>query len=468
MTERHESAPRIGLLSTMTPVYRNWPDIAPKMDKWRLEIVAEMEKTVTCIAPPICDSREATAAAMENIRNGDVDLLVLFPITFAPALMVLPELNNVNIPIVVLNTQIYNGWPSKVPADCFVDNQAPTGQFELTNVLVKNDIPFGFVSGHYKDPSLYQDIFEWARAAAAVRAVRKSTVGLIGYPMRGTGDFAVDHALLAHKLGPTVHDIDCAEVASLCKSAPPDVLRKQMEFDACAFDIDKGLDRETHEHASRMEYALRELVSTYHLDGITYHFNSLAADGRFAALPLLGVSKLLAEGIAFGGEGDIVSTVAVNIMQNLCGEADFFEIWGIDYDTGAVLKNHMGEGNWKFARKNEALVLGKAPFSLGKTITENAVLRFSLRQGDATFLSLTFTGDGKMKLVSGEGSVPDFPPIPGVATPHGKFKPAAELKEFLRRYAHAGGSHHGSLGYGRVNKRIEKFASITGAAYSPL
>jgi L-arabinose isomerase len=80
-------------------------------------------------------------------------------------------------------------------------------------------------------------------------------------------------------------------------------------------------------------------------------------------------------------------------------------------------------------------------------------------------MNLTAGSGGTLKLTACEGRVPETEPIQGVRTPHGRFKPDVPLKDFLQRYAEIGGSHHGTLGYGRHAETIEKVAWILGLAF---
>jgi L-arabinose isomerase len=460
-----KSKPKIGLLATMTPVYREIPSIQPKMEKWAQEIVHRMESFADVLYEGICDTRSKTESTVEHYEHSCVDLLIVFPITYAPSLMALPALKKTHIPLLVLNTQILHQWSSDAPPECFIDNQAPTGVFDLTSVLVRENIAFEIVSGHYKDEHLYTEIKEWALAASAVTSITSSRIGLLGYPMQGSGDFAIDYVTLSGTMGIDVIPIDLRELVDLYQEAPRPEITQQMDFDHKTFSLDTSLRKEAHEEASKMEWGLRELVKKYTLSGLTFHFEALTKDGRFVTMPMLGISKLLSEGIGFGGEGDITSTAAVTCMNALAEEVDFFESWGIDFAGEAILKNHMGEGNYKLARTDMPVRLVESPFGIGGYITYNVIPVFTLREGDATLVNLTTDNSGTIKIIAVEGDVLDLHPIQGVDSPHGKFKPRIGLQNFFTRFAHAGGTHHSALVYGSESSKIEKVARILNISF---
>ena len=457
--------PRIGVVGLMTEVYRNWPDVQKKLESWAKEVCKRMDAFGDVSYSGYCDTREEVEKAVRSFEEEGRDLLIAFPIAYSPSLIALSALKETRLPIVVLNTQILNHWPSTVSPECFGDNQAPTGVFDLTNALVRAQVSFDIVSGQDEDPAMYNELKEWARVAKALKRIRKTKVGIIGYPMQDSGDFAVDHLQFISQLGVSVWNINMAEMAALTEKAPEKEIEASMEWDREHFDVDDSLDQDAHRASARLEWACRELVKKYDLSSLTFHFDAMAADGRFETLPMVGISKLLSQGVGFGGEGDVTSAALVSICNQLCDEVDFFESWGMDFKEGGVLKNHMGEGNIALARKDRKVRLTKAPFGLGENVSYNVVPGYTLKEGDATFVNLTTSPSGCMRIIAAEGRVPDFPPIKGIDTPHGKFLTATPFPEFLRRYAKAGGTHHGALMYGHMAGLLEKTAYLLGIEF---
>ncbi|HOV62289.1 MAG TPA: hypothetical protein PLG43_00220 [Spirochaetia bacterium] len=452
--------PHIGMFGLMPELYRMIPELEKRLSVWVDEILNTIKGFATVTYPGICDTRELVDSAVTAIERSGADMMLVFPVTYAPSFISIRALSRVKLPIAVLNTQILCGFPSDAGPASFTDNEAPTGTFDLTNALFRNRIPFTLISGYSRDPGMYREIEQFANAAMAASELRKVRIGVFGYPMNGSGDFMIDNTLLISHLGAEVIYLDLSELASEAENAPEFELRNQMEQDKKLFTIDKNLTTREHEESSRMEWALRVMFKRYGLSAFTYHFDALARDGRFKTLPMLAACKLLADGYGFGGEGDVTSTAAVTILQKLTGSADFFESWGMDFEVGAVLKNHMGEGNLNYARKDMPRRLVRVPYSFGGSVEYNAVPAFSLQEGEATLINLTTSPDGEISIIAAEGKVPDFKPITGVDSPHGKFKPDTSFKEYLSAYAQAGGTHHGALCYGRKAHDLKMLCDI--------
>jgi L-arabinose isomerase len=460
--------PKIGLLCLMTELYRQLPAIAERLNPWIRQVTSSFETFADVHSTEILDLTVHIEKAVSDLENVGCDLLVVFPVAFAPSMISLPALLKTRLPILVLNTQMYVGWNDDADSLCFSDNQAPTGVFDLTNSLVRTGVPFEIVSGHWQDSALLREVEEWAIAACAVKKIRGSRIGLAGYPMEDTGDFTVDRTVLLKQLGILVKHIDLSEIINLTEQAPADTIKSTLAWNSKHMDVDPDVSGDSHEYAARQEYAVRQVIERYGLKAFSYHFDTLANDGRFEGLPMLVVCKLLSEGIGFGGEGDVNSAAAYILLKELAGSADFFETWGMDFQKGGVLKNHMGEGNIDFARSDIPVRLVEAPFGLGGDIKSNVIPVFTMRKGEGTLLNLTTGPSGGIRTLTVEGQIPDFKPIKGVNSPHGKFLPDAGFPGFLNDFAQAGGTHHSVFCYGRMAKRISKAAKLLGIEHIAL
>ena len=89
----------------------------------------------------------------------------------------------------------------------------------------------------------------------------------------------------------------------------------------------------------------------------------------------------------------------------------------------AVLMMHMGEGNWRMARKDEPVHMLRSSLGLVDLKVDPLLLAFSLEPGDVTLLSLTTGAEGRLRFVVAEGAVMDFPYVSDLRRPHYKFRP---------------------------------------------
>ena len=52
------------------------------------------------------------------------------------------------------------------------------------------------------------------------------------------------------------------------------------------------------------------MVADHRLDALTYQFLAFGDDDRTSTLPFVAASRLMADGIGFGGEGDLIAAAA--------------------------------------------------------------------------------------------------------------------------------------------------------------
>jgi L-arabinose isomerase len=307
----------------------------------------------------------------------------------------------------------------------------------------------------------------WCDAARLARQLQQTHIGLVGYAMEGMGDFGLDETAFLTQTGVEIHHLSMRTLAERAQAAPAQLIAERLQEDRQRFQFDPEISEDEYAASARLEWAMRQLLEEQGMQGFASHFMAVGEEGRLETLPFLASSMLMAEGYGFGGEGDVTSATAVCLMQALAGEANFTEMFTMDFENNAALMMHMGEANWKMARPDEPIHLVRSTIgSLFDVKYSPLLLAFSLKPGDVTLLSLTTVREGKLRMVVTEGQVLDFGYIPDLARPHYKFRPDGDLSDFLTRYSQAGGSHHQALAYGRWANTIEKVARLTGIEYA--
>jgi L-arabinose isomerase len=179
-------------------------------------------------------------------------------------------------------------------------------------------------------------------------------------------------------------------------------------------------------------------------------------------MPFVGISRLMAEGIGYGGEADALGAAGVAVLHRLTGCSGFTEMFCPDWEGGEVLMSHMGEANPQFARSRPALVEKPSILESG---SDSGVLLFESEPGPATLASLSTSPGGGFRWVVSEGELTSSPLYPALNAPHYRFRPRLALPDFLTAYSEAGGSHHLALCRGHMAFRIERLANAIGIEY---
>ena len=153
------------------------------------------------------------------------------------------------------------------------------------------------------------------------------------------------------------------------------------------FEVDSDLPRERHAYAARIELAIRAMLEERGYAGFSFHFDSIGGDGRFQQLPLLGASNLMADGYGYAAEGDTNTATLMCAAQALIGDANFSEMYAMDWELDSVLISHMGEGNSAVARSDRPVRLIDRELGIGR-LDNPPTLVFSAEPGLATTAAL--------------------------------------------------------------------------------
>ena len=462
MSETMLRKARVGLLGLMLELYDLVPGLKPMMAEFAGELADTLSPFAEVDFPGVCNTREQVARAVADFEADGKDLIIVVLLTYAPSHIALPALCKTHLPVLILNTQQLYAVSESVSSMETTKNHGMHGVQDLANVLLRAGRDFHIVTGHYKDGRTLSEVKAWCDAARTADFMRHVRIGLLGYAMEGMGDFGLDETAFLAQAGVEVRHIPMKAVAERAKAAPNEAIAAQMADDRQRFQFQEGITQQEHEASSRLEWALREIIQERGMHGFTAHFMAVGEEDRLNTLPFLAASKLLGEGYSFGGEGDVTSAAAVAMMHELAGVANFTEMFNMDFAGNAALMMHMGEGNWKMARKDEPVHLVRSELGLVDLRVAPLLLAFSLEPGDVTLVSLTTLSGGKLKLVVTEGEVLDFPYVADLGRPHYKFRPKGDLSDFLTRFSEAGGSHHQALAYGHWVSTVKKVAALMG------
>jgi L-arabinose isomerase len=142
----------------------------------------------------------------------------------------------------------------------------------------------------------------------------------------------------------------------------------------------------------------------------------------------------------------------------------FTEMYAMDFRRDAVLQSHMGEGNWKIARRDRPIRLIDRPLGIGGLDNPPTVL-FQGQPGPATLVSLVSLVGERYRLVVAQGEILDTEELPRVEMPYFFFRPERGVAACLDGWLNAGGTHHQVLHLGDVRRRWAAFCDMCGVEY---
>ena len=172
----------IGLYGIGLDTYwAQFPDLHDQLTGYQEEIADRIQSThqhVKVINTGIIDNPVSARKAGERMRREGVDLIFLYVSTYALSSTVLPVVQRVGVPVIVLSLQ-----PTKAidyaSFNALPGRQEKTGAWlaycqacsapEIANVFRRTGIDYYMVSGSLDDEEAWAHIDAWTRAAATPR-----------------------------------------------------------------------------------------------------------------------------------------------------------------------------------------------------------------------------------------------------------------------------------------------------------
>ncbi len=457
--------PRIGLLGIMQELYDDMiPGITERQGRYAQSVAQRLAGVAEVTFSRPARNRDDIEAISRELVAADVDGIMIVMLTYGPAMRTVRALLDTPVPLLLANIQPERTITAEWDMADLTYNQGIHGAQDQANSLVRSGVPFSVITGDWESPEFEAAFEDWARAAQTVTALRRTRIGLLGYPMNGMGDIRYDPPAMLRRLGPMVVSEDLGPVVARIQAVSDAEVDSVIARHRDQFEIAGDLPGERHAYAARFETALRGLLDDNGYAGFSFHFDSIGGDGRFEQLPLLAASDLMADGYGFAAEGDTNTAALMCAGQTMIGDAHFSEMYAMDWELDSVLISHMGEGNWKIARKDRPIKLIDRPLGIGRLDNPPTPV-FSAEPGAATTAALVPLEGEIYRLVVGRGEVLDTPELPKVEMHYFHFRPERGMRVFMDDWLTLGGPHHFVLNLGEHAGRWRRLAELLDLEY---
>jgi L-arabinose isomerase len=184
-----ERKPRIGILGIMQDLYDDMiPGIAQRQEGYAAELAAHLADAGEFIPSKPIKYREDAERAMRQFEDSDLDGIMVVMLTYGPAMRVARLLSETQLPVLLANIQ---PEPNVTPAwdmDDMTYNQGVHGAQDTANAMVRGGKRFAVLTDDWKSDSFLQDVTRWARAAATVTRWKSLKTAIFGYAMNDMGD----------------------------------------------------------------------------------------------------------------------------------------------------------------------------------------------------------------------------------------------------------------------------------------
>ncbi|WNR46307.1 L-fucose/L-arabinose isomerase family protein [Paenibacillus roseipurpureus] len=480
--------PRIGLYSIGLRAYwEQFPGLKERLEAYGRFIEKKMSAWADVYDYGLVDTEGEGRKAGEWLAERHVDLVFCHAATYSTSSTVLPVHQICKAPVVFLNLQ---------PTARLNYEQSTTGEWlahcgacpvpEFANVFNRAGIPFRVVNGllgldytpaisltdevtheRFEAIRAWKEIEEWVRAAAVPRTLLRSRFGFLGNTYSGMLDMYSDFTMISAQTGLHVEVLEMCDLDRMLKEVTAQDVKQKLEEIHAMFQISgdspsdpiaKKPTEEQLEWSCRVAAAQEKLVRAYDLDALSYYYHG-APGGEYEKLQggfIVGHSLLTARGIPCSGEGDLKTAVAMKISDILGVGGSFSEIVVVDYFDETILLGH--DGPFHIAISEGKPILRGMGLYHGKQGTGVSV-EAKVKTGAITTLNVTQTGDGRLKLISSEGTSTN-----GAIMKIGNTQTPVKFREhpdaYMTRWFAEAPTHHCAMSIGHNASLFQKVAEL--------
>ncbi len=439
------------------------------------------------------DDQPAAAAAADRFIREDVDLVVCYVTTYSTSSQVVPAVQRVKRPVLILNLQptaqleyLKTGtgeWLANCQACCVpeiacafercgIDFYTVTGLLGLerqTPGAVANEI----TADHPAAKAAWEEVGQWLAAARVQKTLSRSRIGFLGHTYPGMMDMYSDFTQHTGQLGVHIELLEMDDLEARVEAVTEAEVRAKQEEALAIFDVSedspsdplaKKPKPEEMEWACRVAVGLDKLAADFDLQGLAYYHRGVNGNvyERLAAGMILGCSLLTGRGVPCSGEGDLKNCMAMKVMDTLGAGGSYTELYAMDFAERFILMGHDGPFHIGIAQGRPVLRgLGLYHGKRGYGVSVEA----RVRNGPVTILGLTQTRDGRLKWLCAEGwSLPGDILHIGNTNSRLRFTPrpedAFDVAAWMNRWASQGPTHHVALGVGHQAGTLAKMARL--------
>lgn len=459
---------RIGLAGLGLDTY--WPQfdgLYDRLNGYQRDIATKMSRPdVQVINVGIIDNPVQSVETAETLKKENINILFLFISTYALSSTVLPLVQRLKVPVILLNIQpvaaidytYINGLgdKGKMTGEWLAHCQACSVP-EFANVFNKADIPYEIVTGYLQEDYVWKQINAWIDAARVVDGMQNTRMGILGHYYCGMLDVYTDVTMQSATFGTHMEMLEMCELKAYRDAVTDEELSgKLQEFSDC-FDIVPQCEMYELERAARTSIALDKLTAAHDLGSMAYYYEGYAGNEYedIVTSIIAGNTLLTGKNIPVAGECEVKNVQAMKILSLLNAGGSFSEFYAMDFNDDIVMLGHDGPAHFAIAEGRVKLV--PLPVYHGKP-GKGLSIQMTVKHGPVTILSVC-EGKNGIFLLAAEGESVEGP-ILQIGNTNSRYRFACGARNFMNNWSKAGPSHHCAIGVGHLTDQLEKIAFL--------
>ena len=459
---------RIGLFGIGLDTYWNQFDgLLDNLKKYQTEIKEKIESFgAEVIDAGMVDNPEKAREAALLLKTADVEMVFLYISTYALSSTVLPVVQKVKAPIILLNLQPvpqldyekFNGLTDRGKmTGIWLEHCQACSVPEIASVFNRSGIPYNIVTGHLKDNEAWAEIKEWTEAASVVAALRNNRMGILGNYYGGMLDVYTDLTRQSDAFGTHFEILEMCELKQNRDVVTEEQVKNKIAGFHSAFNVTIECETEEIERAARTSVALDQLVENHHLGSLAYYYEGQPGNEyeNIVTSVIAGNTLLTGKNVPVAGECEVKNAQAMKIMAEFGAGGSFSEFYLMDFTDDVVYLGHDGPAHFAIA---EGLVkLVPLPVYHGKP-GKGLAIQMTVKHGPVTLLSVVEGKEGVFLLVAEGESVPG--PTLQIGNTNSRYRFKGSAREFINRWSKQGPAHHCAIGVGHIAGKIEKLGEL--------
>ena len=232
---------RVGIFGIGLAAY--WPQfegLRERLEGYQRGIEARLEAMgADVVSAGLVDTAQAARQAGETLAAARPDLVLLYTATYATSSQVLPTVQAVDAPVVILNLQPTRtlDYEAMTTAE-WLANCSACCVPEIAGAFTRARIPYRTVTGTLLDGDPAWDVLRrMARRGAAVRSLRSARIGFLGHTYPGMLDMYSDFTQVHAQTGAHVEVLEIDDLVERVESADAAAIERKGEEIRQTFDL---------------------------------------------------------------------------------------------------------------------------------------------------------------------------------------------------------------------------------------